>query len=165
MCQDILVLTDENYETVFSEKDLQKFFFNHVMTYTIEFLRDVYLCTIVPEVSEKSQENAMQSKYKVLLPFDSVNGRKKMSFKDDESVKGEKILSAKMLEKKNPFGLDIQMFISSDDGGKSVCIDMLDDNPNGKKTALLAFGNYFSINIPLALKYYLKKRWDNVKVK
>lgn len=159
-CQDIL--THQNQNKICSVEDQQKYFFEHVKEYTEKFLKDVYLCTIVPEVSEDNKTNSMLYKFRVILLFDTINGRKKMSFKDDESFDAEKLLSKKMLEKRIKLDLDILVAITSLDKGKTIDIDMFDSNSSSKKSSLLAFGNYFSINIALALKYYLKKRWEEV---
>jgi hypothetical protein len=158
-CQDILLHHDK--DKIYSAEDQQKFFFDHVVEYTEKFLEEVYLCTIVPEILEEPRANDMQTKFRVVQQFDTINGRKKLSFKDEETLEAEKVLSSKMLEKKIPLDLDILLAISSADKGKTVEIDMFDNNPN-KKSSLLAFGNYFSINIAPALKFYLKRRWDEI---
>lgn len=150
----------ENPSKVYSAEDQQKFFYEHALEYTQIFLKDYYLCRVIPEISDENQPKQMQARLKVILQFDTINGRKKMSFKDDESCTAEKTLSSKMLEKKINLDLDCLMVISSKDKGKTIDIDMFDYNNVTKKSSLLSFGNYFSINIATALKYYLKKRWD-----
>jgi hypothetical protein len=122
------------------------------------------LCTIVPEIidNQASTADTMQTRFKIILPYDTINGRKKLSFKDDETMQQEKSLSQKMFEKRIPFDLDIMMAIVTKDKGKSIDFDMFDNNFANKKSALLNFGNYFSINITTALKYFLKKRWEEL---
>lgn len=161
-CQDILAKTKHQPDKVYSAEEQQKFFFEHVVEYTEKFLREVYFCTVVPEISEEIQSTSslLQARLKVIISFDTINGRKKMNFKDDESLDGEKNLSLKMFEKKIPLELEIMMVISSKDKGKTIDIDMFDNKTANKKTALLSFGNYFSINIAMALKFYLRKRWE-----
>jgi hypothetical protein len=119
------------------------------------------MCTVIPELSaDQSNANLMQSRLRVVLQYDTINGRKKMSFKDDETIGVEQTLSSKMLDKKISLDLDCLMVISSKDKGKTIDFDMFDSSNVAKKSSLLSFGNYFSINIATALKFYLKKRWD-----
>ncbi|KAG5677053.1 hypothetical protein PVAND_006837 [Polypedilum vanderplanki] len=160
LCQDIL--TQYNKDKILTMEDQQKFYFDNFVEHTEKFLKEIYLCTVLPELSgEKSNSNVMEKKFKVILPVDTINGRKKMIFKDDDSVNTEKLLSKKLFEKKTPLDLDIFINISSADKGKTIDIDMFDNHAN-KKTSILTFGNYFSINVPLALKYFLRKLWCEV---
>lgn len=159
-CQDILL--HENPSKIYSTEDQQKLFYEHSLEYTQKFLKDYYLCTVIPEISEdlQSKSNLMQARLRVILQYDTINGRKKMSFRDDESSLAERTLSSKMLEKKINLDLDCLMVISSKDKGKTIDFDLFDSSNIVKKSSLLSFGNYFSINISTALKFYLKKRWD-----
>ena len=159
-CQDILL--QENPSKIYSVDDQQKFFYEHVLEYTQKFLKEFYKCTIIPELSDSDQStsNLLQSRLRVILQYDTINGRKKMSFKDDETVGVEQTLSSKMLEKKINLDLDCLMVISTKDKGKTIDFDMFDSSNVVKKSSLLSFGNYFSINIQTAIKFYLKKRWD-----
>lgn len=166
-CLDILLTTqNENSSKIYSIEDQQKLFYEHVLEYTQKFLKDYYLCTVIPELSDQnpSSSNLMQSRLRIILQYDTINGRKKMSFKDDETVAVEQALSSKMMEKKINLDLDCLMVISSKDKGKTIDFDMFDSNNIVKKSSLLSFGNYFSINITTALKFYLKKRWDMATV-
>lgn len=142
---------------IFSVEDQQKFFFNRVYESAIKFLKEIYLCTIVPE--EVDSKETMVKQFKIILHVDTINGRKKINFKDDAAVINEINLSKKMNEKKVRFDLDISMKISSKDKGKSVNIEMF-DNDVQKKTSLFSFGNFFSVNIPQAVKFYLRKELD-----
>ncbi|XP_070494374.1 poly(A) RNA polymerase, mitochondrial-like [Chironomus tepperi] len=158
-CQDILL--HENPSKIYSVEDQHKLFYEHVLEYTQKFLKECYLCTVIPELSEEpSNSNPMHTRLHIVLQYDTINGRKKMNFKDDESVGVEQTLSSKMLEKKIAYDLDCYLVIFSRDQGKSVSYDMFDSNNVSKKSSLSSFGNYFSINIATALKFYLKKRWD-----
>lgn len=166
-CLDILLTTqNENSTKIYSIEDQQKLFYEHVLEYTQKFLKEHYLCTVIPELLDQDQSNSnlMQSRLRVILQYDTINGRKKMSFKDDETVGVEQTLSSKMLEKKINLDLDCLMVISSKDKGKTIDFDMFDSSNVVKKSSLLSFGNYFSINIATALKFYLKKRWDMATV-
>jgi len=158
LCQDILSI--QNKDKIYSVEDQQLFFFNHVFDNTVKFLKEIYLCTVVPEVTDAPQ-NPFNKEFKLMLCVDTVNGRKKMNFKDDSSMKAEIDLSRKMNEKKVRLDLDISFKISSRDKGKTVDFDMLDSQV-GKKSALLTFGNFFAVNIQPAVKYFLKKRWEEV---
>jgi hypothetical protein len=158
-CQDILL--HENPSKIYSVADQQMLFYEHVVEYSQKFLKDYYLCTVIPELSEdQSNSNLMQTRLRVILQYDTINGRKKMSFKDDETIEVEQTLSSKMLDKKINLDLDCLMVISTKDKGKTIDFDMFDSSNVTKKSSLLSFGNYFSINISTALKFYLKKRWD-----
>lgn len=161
ICQDILSSTNAN--KVYSVMDQQSFLYAHILEYTKKFLQDIYLCSIVPDISDSSSSSSsMHSRFKIILPFDTINGRKKIGFKDDDSVQQEINLSTKMLAKKLRLDLDIIMVVSSKDKGKTIDFDMFDNNNASKKSALLTFGNYFSINITTAIKFYLKKRLETV---
>ncbi|KAL7047248.1 hypothetical protein ACKWTF_002843 [Chironomus riparius] len=162
-CQDILL--NENPSKFYSVEEQQTLFYELVVEYSQKFLKEHYLCTVIPELSEdQSNSNLMQSRLRVILQYDTINGRKKMSFKDDETIEVEKTLSSKMLEKKINLDLDCLMVISTKDKGKTIDFDMFDSSNVTKKSSLLSFGNYFSINILTALKFYLKKKWDMVTV-
>lgn len=100
-----------------------------------------------------------EKEFNIILHVDTINGRKKMSFKDDSSVNAEINLSRKMSENKVRLDLDINMKITSKDAGKSVDFEMIDNNLQ-KKSTIQTFGNLFSVNIPQALKFYLKKNWE-----
>lgn len=143
---------------VFNVEDQQRFFYHHVYESSVKFLQEIYLCTIVPEQVDETPE-AMVKQFKIILHVDTINGRKKINFKDDASLSNEINLSRKMNEKKIRFELDISMKISSKDKGKSINIEMV-DNDAQKKTALSNFGNFFAVNIPQALKFYLKKKLE-----
>lgn len=130
------------------------------MNNTIKFLQEIYLCEIIPEVDD-AQPNPFKKEFKLMLHIDTINGRKKMSFKDEPAIKAEIDLSRKMFEKKLPLELYISMKISSKDKGKTVDFDMIDREVGRKKSALLNFGNFFAVNITGALKYYLKKNWED----
>lgn len=157
-CQDILLAQNPN--KLLTPDDQQKFYFNHAVEITKKFLQEIYLCMIVPEINETSA-NPFLTRFKIILHVDTINGRKKIGFKDEGAIKAEQELSRKMAEKKVPFELDALMIISSKDMGKTVEFEILDENSPGKST-LLNFGNYFSINILPALRYYLKKKLDNI---
>lgn len=107
------------------------------------------------------QRKMFTSRFKVILMVDTINGRKKISFKDENAVKNERILSQKISEKKIRFDLDVHMVVTTKDKGKSIEIEIY-DNTVGGKTPLQNFGSYFSINIFPALRYYLKKRLDSI---
>lgn len=103
----------------------------------------------------------MKREFKVVLHVDTINGRKKMSFKDESTYESEIAISKKMSEKKVRIDLDIAMKISSNDNGKTVEMFMI-DNEVQKKSGLLSFGNFFSVNIVPALKFYLKKTCEDI---
>lgn len=65
-----------------------------------------------------------------------------------------------MCDKKIRMDLDADVKISSKDNGKTVDIEMFDAEVQ-KKSALPNFGTYFAVNISPALKYYLKKSWED----
>lgn len=159
MCQDILRAQDST--KICSIEDQQKFFFDHIYDDAKKFLQEVYLCEIVPEVTD-TQEDPFKKEFKLTLTTDTINGRKKMVFKDESTINGEIELSKTMKEKKVPMELDVCMKISSKDKGKSVDIELV-DNGVQKKSPLLNFSNFFAVNIPVALKYYLKKKWEDAK--
>lgn len=94
-----------------------------------------------------------------MLTEDTVNGRKKMVFKDESTVAAEAELSRKMREKGVRLDLDATVKITSTTKGKTVDLEIL-DNSAQKKSGLPNFCNFFAVNIPVALKYYLKKKWD-----
>jgi hypothetical protein len=127
--------------------------------HTKKFLQEIYLCTLVPDISETS--SPFTSRFKIVLQVDTINGRKKINYKDENTVKFEKSLSMKMAEKKILFDLDALMVIQTKDKGKTVEIEIYDENSAGK-SALQNFGNYFSINILSALRFYLKKKADEI---
>lgn len=106
----------------------------------------------------------MKKEMKVSLKFDSINGRKKMNFKDESSMNAEVNLSKKMLEKSILLDLDVNVKISTTDKGKTVEISMLDNNIT-KKSALPTFGTFFSVNIGAALKFYLKRKMEEAMIK
>lgn len=141
-------------------EDQQKFFFDHTVENTKKFLQEIYLCTLVPDISETS--NPFQSRFKVVLQIDTINGRKKINYKDENTIKTEQTLSKKMAEKNIRFDLDALMVIQSKDKGKTVEFEIYDENSAGKPSALQNFGNYFSINILTALRYYLKKKAEEI---
>lgn len=118
----------------------------------------MYLCTIVPDLSE-STSNPFQTRFKVILQLDTINGRKKINYKSESTIDTEKYLSKKMAEKNIRFDLDAVMVIQSKDKGKTVEFEVYDENSAGK-SAVQNFGNYFSINILTSLRYYLKKKAD-----
>lgn len=157
MCQDILRAQDST--KICSIDDQQKFFFHHVHENTKKFLQEVYLCEIVTEVTD-TQADPFNTEFKLMLTTDTINGRKKMVFKDESTINGEIELSKTMKEKKVLMELDVCMKISSKDKGKSVEMELV-DNGVQKKSALLNFSNFFAVNIPVALKYYLKKQWED----
>lgn len=82
-----------------------------------------------------------------------------MNFKDDSSVNAEINLSRKMSEKKVRLDLDVNIKITSKDAGKSVDFELLDNNLR-KRSTIQTFFNLFSVNFPQALKFYLKKNWE-----
>lgn len=98
----------------------------------------------------------MKKEFKILLHFDTFNGRKKMNFKDESTVKAEINLSKKMNNQKIRLDLDINMKITSKDKGKSIEFEMI-DNDVQKKSAVQTFGNFFSVNVQQALKFYLEQ--------
>lgn len=106
----------------------------------------------------------MTDRFKVILLVDTVNGRKKVNFKDQLSVAAEINLSEKMSEKKLPLNLNLTMTISSKNKGKSIDFELV-DNEMHQKSALLNFSNFFSVNIVLALKFYLKERLEETRKK
>lgn len=114
----------------------------------------------MPEINEASKP--FQTRFKVVLQVDTINGRKKINFKDEGTIKGEKTLSRKMAEKNIKLDLDVLMQIHSKDSGKTVEFEIYDENSAGK-SALQNFGNYFSINILPALRFYLKKKLEGIK--
>lgn len=118
----------------------------------------MYLCSVGKEASD-TETDPFTKVFKVILYVDTINGRKKMSFKDEATVKSEIELSKKMMDKKVRLDLDIVVKISSKDKGKTIEIDM-HDSVVQKKSALLSFSNFFAVNITTALKYYLKKQWE-----
>lgn len=118
------------------------------------------MCTIIPEVSESSSN---ETRFKVILPIDTINLRKKISFKDETAVNNEMKLSLKIAGNNVKFDLDVLMIISTKDGGKSVQFEMIDESKAGK-SALQNFGSYFSVNIFNALRYFLKKRLENIVI-
>jgi hypothetical protein len=125
----------------------------------MKFLKEIYLCLIGPEVDD-IQPDPFKKEFKLILHVDTINGRKKLNFKDEAAINAEIELSRKMCDKKIPLELYVSMKMSSKDKGKTVNIDMIDHEVGQKKSALLNFGNFFAVNIPTALKYYLKKRWE-----
>lgn len=157
LCQDILRLADK--DKVISLEDQQAYMFNHICQGTIKLLKDVYLCIIVPEVSD-AQEVPFKTEFKVILHVDTVSGRKKLSLLNEATYNNEIVISRKMNEKKIRFDLDITMKISSKDKGKTVDFDLKDSDPAAKKSPILSFGNIFSVNIAPTIKYYLKKTWE-----
>lgn len=154
LCQDILTSRDPT--KVCSVQDQQNFFLVHVCSGIKRFLKDVYLCTILP--GDTPQE------FKIFLDFDTVNGRKKINFKDEATLASDVKISTMMREKKIPLDLDAVVTITSKDEGKTVDIEMT-DSVNRKKSALPNFGTYFAVNIQAALKYYLKEAWDSEQLK
>lgn len=140
-------------------EDQQKYFFDHAVENTKKFLQEIYLCTLIPDISETS--NPFSARFKVVLQIDTINGRKKINYKDENTIKAELSLSKKMAEKGIRFDLDALMVILSKDKGKTVEFEIYDENSAGK-SALQNFGNYFSINILTALRYYLKKKADEI---
>lgn len=100
--------------------------------------------------------------FNVVLNVDTVNGRKKINFKDESAVSAEVKISHMMSDKKMPTDLDVVLKISSKDKGKSVDIEMI-DNAGTKKSVLPSFSSFFAINISTALKFYLKSTWEDVK--
>lgn len=156
-CQDIL--SHESPNKLLTPEDQQKYFFNHAVEQTKKFLQDIYLCTLVPEINDSS--NPFQTRFKILLQVDTINGRKKINYKDDGAINGEINLSKKMAEKNIRFELDVSMVIQSKDRGKTVEFEIYDESSAGK-SALQNFGNYFSINILTALRYYLKKKVEEI---
>lgn len=123
------------------------------------FLNEVYLCFVTPV--DGNPQTPMRKVLKVVLHVDTVNGRKKMQFKDNASYEDEIKHSKIMMEQKKRIEIDMTMTISSKDKGKSVEIFMI-DNELQVKSSLLGFCNYFSVNLPLALKYYLKKQCEDI---
>jgi hypothetical protein len=156
LCQDILLSKDKN--KICGAKDQQAFFFDHVHKRTIQFLQEIYLCTVIPKVSET---DTMKKEFKLVLDVDTVNGRKKINFKDETSMNSEIKISRMMNEKKMRLDLDVKVKISSKDEGKTVDIEMFDSDSKTKKSTLPNFGTYFAVNISPALKFYLKKSWDD----
>lgn len=144
---------------IFGIDDQHKFFFDHIYENTKKFLREVYLCQIVSEDTD-TQEDPFKREFKLILTTDTINGRKKMVFKDESTINGEIELSKKMKEKNLPMELDVYVKITSKDKGKSVEMELVDSGVQ-KKSALLNFSNFFAVNIPVALKYYLKKKWED----
>lgn len=123
-----------------------------------KFLKEVYLCTLIPEPDSKVP---FKNEFRLSLHVDTVNGRKKMNFKDDNTMNAEINLTKKMCEKAVKFDLNVMLTISSKDKGKTVDYEMIDIESN-KRSAVLNFGNFFSVNIPTVLKFYLKKKWEEV---
>lgn len=160
MCQDILSV--ENKDIINSAIDQQMYFFKHSIDYTKLFLEEIYFCTVVvPEIT--GPVDMFKKEFKVVLYVDTINGRKKLAFKDEASVKSEIELSRKMETKKIPLELDFNLLISSKDSGKTIQLDMIDNNTQ-KKSALLNFCNFFAVNLAPALKWYLKRKWEEVTV-
>ena len=118
------------------------------------------MCTIIPEISETTTS---ASRFKVILHVDTINLRKKISFKDEAAVNNEMKLSAKIAANNVKFDLDVLMIISTKDGGKTVQYEIIDESKVGK-SALQNFGSYFSVNILNALRYFLKKRLENASI-
>jgi hypothetical protein len=135
------------------------FLYNHTVEGSKKFLQEVYLCTLVSEPS--SSELPFKDEFRLSLNVDTVNGRKKMNFKDDATMSSEISLSKKMCEKAVKFDLNVMLTISSKDKGKTVDYELVDIESN-KRSAVLNFGNFFSVNISTVLKYYLKKKWEEV---
>lgn len=141
---------------VVCDKNKQELFFNHVENDTKRFLEEIYLCTITARPVPETE--IMMKEINVALRFDTINGRKKLNLKDDSTMNAEINLSKKMCEKEIVLDLDINMTISSSDNGKTVDINMI-DNDVLKKSALRNFSTFFSVNLGTALKFYLKKRF------
>jgi len=139
-------------------EDQQQFFFNHTVEYTKKFLEEIYMATVLPDAAE-APADMMKKQFTVTLLVDTINGRKKLNFNNPETVQSEITLTQKMLEKNIKLDLDVVLTISSTDKGKSADF-LLVDSDSRKKSALLSFGNFFSVNVATALRYYLKKRWE-----
>lgn len=101
----------------------------------------------------------MTQKFKVILDVDTINGRKKINFKDQSSANAEISLSEKMRDTNQRLDLDVTMMISTKNKGKTIEIEMI-DNGVQKKSSLLTFGNFFSVNIVQALRFYLRMRLE-----
>ncbi|CRK99744.1 CLUMA_CG013019, isoform A [Clunio marinus] len=144
-----------------SDEEQRKLFFNNVVNYTKKLLADFYLCTITDDKNLAQDE--MKTNYRVVLKEDTVNGRKKMNFKDDKSANTEIELSKKIRDNKNKFDLDAVVEISSVNQGQSVDISMTENQT--KKSSIANFGNFFSINLTEAIKYFLKKDLEVLTVK
>lgn len=144
---------------MYSEEDQQAFFFNHVCEGTQKFLQEVYLC-LIPPVAGLAEPEAepMHKEFKVELHVDTINQRKKISFKDDATLTAEIELSKKMCAKKIQLQLEITVKISTVTKGKIVTLELI-DNSATKKSALSNFGSCLNINLMPALRFYLKKKW------
>lgn len=162
-CQDILTKKDDTNTKIFTAESQQKFFFEHIVESTKKFLQEIYLATVISEPVD-ALKNTMRYECKIFLVEDTINGRKKMNFNTVEALAAESALSKKMMEKKINLDLEMILTISSLDKGKTVDFQMHDIYPR-KKTALLAFGNYFAVNIPAAIRFYLKQKWEDIKNK
>ena len=106
----------------------------------------------------------MRRDLKVVLHVDTVSNRKKMQFKDAASYEAEINLSKQLLAQKLKFELDMILTISSPNKGKSVDFSMIDHEVQAK-SALLGFGNFFAVNIPNALRFYLKNKFEELSEK
>lgn len=106
----------------------------------------------------------MKQEMKVVLKVDTLNGRKKMIFKDESATNAEMNLSKTMFQKNIPIDLDVLVTISSKNAGKTVEIDMIDNNVL-KKSALPSFSTFFAVNIGSALKFYLKRKLEEAMMK
>ena len=151
----------QDKDKICSVEDQQVFFFNHVYEGIKKFLQEIYLCTIVA-VPDHFTPDPFCKWFKMVLDVDTVNGRKKVNFKDETSVNNEKKVSNMMKEKKIPIEIESMVKISSKDNGKAVVIEMIDCQVK-KKSGLPNFGTFFAVNISPALKYYLKTLWDGTR--
>lgn len=149
----------EDKNRITTEDDHLKFYYKHVCTGTIQFLEEVYLCSITQ--LNNADDDSLPLEMKISLPFDTLRGRKKLNFKDEATVNAEKDLSKKMVENKFQIDLDGMMKISTKDNGKTIDFDMI-DNEVQKKSSLPIFGSLFGVNIGSALQFYLKTKLKNV---
>ncbi|CAO1298302.1 unnamed protein product [Diamesa hyperborea] len=158
ICQDILAIKEKNNkDKIINVEACQLFYAQHVMESTKLFLEEIYCA----DVEEIESDGDFKRVYKVSLLVDTVNSRKKINFTNNNTFALEQLVSKQKVEKNDPFALDITMTLQSLDEGKTVDCNMV-DNADVKKTSLSMFGSYFVVNIVNAIRFYLKKKFDEL---
>ena len=130
------------------------------MNSTKLFLEEIY-CAVVEEIES---DGDFKRVFKVTLSVDTVDSRKKINFTSIDTLAAEKLVTQQKLERNEPFALDLILTLQSLDQGMTIECNMA-DNLESKKSSLSTFGSYFAINILHAIKFYLKKKFEEVSCK
>lgn len=110
-------------------------------------------------VETKINDNSISQVFNVKLQYDTYKDRKKMKLKSDATCNVEIELSTIRQMQKIEVNLEILMTISTQNSGETIVCEMVNLKPN-PKSIIMNFGNSLAVNVPTAMKYFLKKKWD-----